>query len=164
MVELMGGFTFREKYFFHIFLFFSLLSACAAPADNKTNIDLLSIASHNPKSLAHEAFNKKLIDATASKELWSTEPITILHTFIGTSLGRNVILTLNKMDAEGPQNIYSAVVIFDDIPDDDSILGYRYEIKLAQNEQDIWQIIEANKSWRCRKNRGHSDFSGENCA
>lgn len=56
---------------------------------------------------------------------------------------------------------YNAIMIFDNIPDD-SIRGYRYDIKIEEN-QDKLQISDAHKRWNCWEGRGHKGYSNEPC-
>lgn len=152
---------FYMRFIAQLALVVFFISACIKPADQETSADLLSVAVNHPQPLPFAAFNQRLIDATASKAEWANDPVLLIHTFFGASSGRTLVLTINKIG--GPENIHKAILIVDG-SDDDSIRGYRYDIKLGKNTQEIWQILEAGKSWRCWKERGHTDFSAENCS
>jgi hypothetical protein len=45
---------------------------------------------------------------------------------------------------------------------DDSLLAEKY-IMLLQNIKGKWAIISIKKSWKCRKDRGHSYWNAEKC-
>lgn len=45
---------------------------------------------------------------------------------------------------------------------DDSLLAEKY-IMLLQDIKGKWAVISIKKSWKCRKNRGHSYWSAEKC-
>jgi hypothetical protein len=171
-----GSKVLRQSVVFVVLLLNLILLACHSPTagnnrdnnrDNNSDnngIDLLSVGVHDSKSLPFDDFNKRLSDESADKASWGNDPISILQTFIGTSTrSNNIIYSLNKIQNEG-RSTYVSIVIFDGIPDDDSIRGYRYDIELDLLSNDSWQIKSAMQSWRCWKNRGHTDFSSENCA
>ncbi|AZZ91946.1 hypothetical protein EUZ85_14890 [Hahella sp. KA22] len=66
----------------------------------------------------------------------------------------------NKKDFEKE---YSVVLINDNIPDDDSVSGYRYDIVLKRDKSDNWVLVEMTQSWRCWEDRGHTQFGVEPC-
>jgi hypothetical protein len=75
---------------------------------------------------------------------------------------RNSSISINILDGEA-LTVYIVTLIFDNIPDDDSISGYRYDLKLEKNVNGSLRIIEAKESWRCWLDRGHREFSVEPC-
>jgi hypothetical protein len=58
---------------------------------------------------------------------------------------------------------YHATVIFDAVPDDDSVSGWRYELVLTKNAADRWMATEIKRSGRCWEGRGHRAFSTKPC-
>ena len=58
--------------------------------------------------------------------------------------------------------LHKATLIFDNVPDDDSIGRYRYDMQI-QNKSDTLSIIRLEESWRCWPDRGHQSFSTEPC-
>ena len=60
--------------------------------------------------------------------------------------------------------LYEITSISDQVPGDDSVAGYRFDVKLKElSSNGHWEIISVNKSWRCWEGRGHRDFSNEPC-
>lgn len=49
------------------------------------------------------------------------------------------------------------------VPGDDSISSYRYQLVLRNNEKGQLIFTKAQESWSCWPERGHQDFSAEKC-
>lgn len=71
----------------------------------------------------------------------------------------SMILTARDSDTGN----YRAIAIFDAVPDDDSVSGYRYDITVRIGNGGVLEIIEGSESWRCWEDRGHQTFSTEPC-
>lgn len=140
----------------------SFLISCSLQK-NKGNSNLLSISVEGSELIDHDGFNNRLSQMTNNlnkadnlylilSELWS-EPYS-----------QYSVMSINKLKDHGLDDVYAATLIFDNIADDDSIMGYRYDVKFKKNLQGIWQITEVKRSWRCWQDRGHSYFSVEPCS
>lgn len=124
------------------------------PSTNK-NIDLLSTPRTSYKILNTSDFNVRL--STESGSNWVNDPIIASYYFIGGSFGKNQIITVENTDTG-----YNVVAIYDYFSGD-SIRGSRYDLKFDDSSDDYLQISSAQKSWRCKDGRGHSDYSNELC-
>jgi len=82
--------------------------------------------------------------------------INIRELSTGTSL-------INKVKHDR-MNVYAATLIFDNVPDDDSVSGYRYDIQLNNHLPGRWELTEVRESWRCWEGRGHRVFSVSPCS
>lgn len=58
-------------------------------------------------------------------------------------------------------NQYKIMLIQENIKDD-SIAGMRVQM-LAKKENNEWTVIDIQRTWKCQKGRGHSNFSSELC-
>ena len=73
---------------------------------------------------------------------------------------KNSVVTLTKIpDGNG----YTAILIVDEVVGDDSVSGFRYKLGLKKRDAK-WVVVEAQKSWRCWPDRGHTHFSNQPCA
>ncbi len=119
------------------------------------NIDLLSTPRTSYEILNTSNFNTRLSTEVGSN--WVNDPILAAHYFIGGSFGKNQVITVENADTG-----YNVVVIYDQFSDD-SIRGSRYDLKFDDSSDGYLQISSAEKSWRCKDGRGHSDYSNELC-
>jgi hypothetical protein len=139
----------------------SLLISCSSQHIRGSNNDLLSIPVNGFESIDLDSLNRRLQQITQASG--ATESLyVVLAKLWSEPYSRNSAITI-KMIENVEFEAYTATLIFDNIPDDDSVSGYRYDIKLKKDLHGILHIIEAKKSWRCWQDRGHYDFSVEPC-
>lgn len=67
-----------------------------------------------------------------------------------------------KQYRKSDHTLYVITLIFDDVPGDDSISGYRYDTKIT-NSNERFEFAKLEESWRCWPDRGHRTFSTEPC-
>lgn len=151
----------RFKILIVIFIAFPLLS-CSPQKDKGVHVNLLSIPIKSSKLINHDDFNHQILQLTHHSEKIDNL-FFILSKLWFEPYSQNSIISVNKIK-DDHLDAYAATLIFDHIPDDDSLSGYRYDIKLKKDLQEIWQITEAKKSWRCWPDRGHTYFSIEPCS
>lgn len=53
--------------------------------------------------------------------------------------------------------------VFDNVPDDDSVSGFYFELMLTQTDRGP-KIENFQQSWRCWPGRGHQRFKAEPCS
>lgn len=71
------------------------------------------------------------------------------------------IFSVKKYE-EADHTLYGITLIFDNVPDDDSNSGFRYDIEIKQN-RGIFELVKLEESWRCWPDRGHRHFGAEPC-
>lgn len=62
----------------------------------------------------------------------------------------------------GGEQTYNIIMVFDAIPDDDSVSSYRYDLQLSEAPSGL-EIVKLEESWRCWPGRGHQYFSVDAC-
>ena len=60
------------------------------------------------------------------------------------------------------QIVFDVILIYDNVPVDDSTSSYRYDIQLKENSGNF-EIIKLEESWRCWPDRGHRYFGVDPC-
>ena len=70
---------------------------------------------------------------------------------------QDIDISVDKFD----NNQYKIMLIQENIKDD-SIAGMRV-IMLAKKDNKEWTVIDIQRTWKCQKGRGHSNFSSEPC-
>jgi len=70
---------------------------------------------------------------------------------------QDIDISVDKFD----NNQYKIMLIQENIKDD-SIAGMRV-IMLAKKDNNEWTVIDIQRTWKCQKGRGHSNFSSEPC-
>jgi hypothetical protein len=134
------------------------LLACAPCNDNK---DLLTIPVKSSMSVVGDdlqSYREQL------QKLSGTGNMTqIVSGMVGGKYANaKSSASLVEKNMDGGQSVYGVVLVFDDVPDDDSSSGYRYDIKLNESNDKL-EIVSMKESWRCWPDRGHRDFSTEPC-
>ena len=138
---------------FVVYLLLLIMSCSSSKKSNKYQ-NLLLITVENSETIKHGEYNKKL--KVISQNIEEKNIYIILSTVLLMPKARNSVISINKNKYH---DFYDAVIIYDDIPDDDSVSGYRYDIKMHRTKNDRWEFIEIKESWRCWENRGHREFS-----
>jgi hypothetical protein len=139
-------------------VFLMLLISCIP---NYENDDLLSIPVESERLIStkdlqyyREEFrkykNEKNLIVLLSK-IWG-----------GSYVDANNMMVSVKKSLINNDILYDAILIFDSVPDDDSVSGYRYNIRLKEND-DSFDIVYVKESGRCWNDRGHRLFSVEPC-
>ncbi|VAW60748.1 hypothetical protein MNBD_GAMMA08-3054 [hydrothermal vent metagenome] len=141
---------------------FMLLSIASCFSGNKDGtINLLSIAVKNSELINHDKLNKELLNIT--RKLQDTENLPLIFSMLWrTQNAQHSVLSISKTNSE-PQGVINVTLILDNIPDDDSVSGYRYDIKIKEVSDLVIEIIQAKKSWRCWEDRGHRNFGVSPC-
>lgn len=138
-----------------------LLAACSVGEGGHGGENLLAVS---PKG--SEAMDRDKLTAALAEAARATDRRDDLHGLLPKVLGNNAarssVVSINRVE-DDKRDAYAGVLVFDAIPDDDSVGGYRYDLQLDRDVQGGWKITEAMRSWRCWKDRGHRHFSTEPC-
>jgi hypothetical protein len=135
-----------------------ILLACAPCDDNK---DLLTIPVKNSMPVIDDDLQ---IYREQLQKLSGTGNVTQIVSGLlgGKYASAKSSASFVERNVDGGQSMYSVVLVYDNVPDDDSSSGYRYDIKLNANNDKL-EIVSMKESWRCWPDRGHRDFSTEPC-
>lgn len=146
-----------------VILLISILSATSCQPNNATNTHLLSISVTGSEPYNINTLADKIL-AINNSNTENLNAYEILTRLIHHDKANNSLISINQINHSG-HTIYKAVLIFNEIPDDDSISGYRYNVTLKNehNNKTKWQVIDITRSWRCWPDRGHSAFNAEPC-
>lgn len=149
----------QHKIYFVIKTFFItylslLIMSCDLLKENHKHKNLLLITAESSEVLNHDEYNKQL--KIISTNIKQENLYYILSEVLFIPNARNSVISINK---NSHKNFYGAVIIYDDVLDDDSVSGYRYDIKMHRTESEAWEFIEIRQSWRCWEDRGHRAFS-----
>jgi hypothetical protein len=136
-----------------------VLTACG---NKNAGSNLLAIPVGGSEVIDHAEYNQKL-SAVDNKDEIADNIYQLLSRVWVQPKARSSAMTVRKIDSAETDR-YKATIIFDNIPDDDSVSGYRYDLILLKSADGLLQITEARQSWRCWDDRGHTDFSIEPCA
>lgn len=121
-----------------------LVSSCAARKGGST------------EKLNVEQFNKTIsqrIDINSASELaelfynWSPHKPTA-----------NLEITTKEVK----NGEFEIRLIHTDVPDSGDIKDIKLELK-AKREMQVWTVLEANKSWKCKSGRGKDNWSNADC-
>ncbi|VAW69850.1 hypothetical protein MNBD_GAMMA09-2499 [hydrothermal vent metagenome] len=147
-----------------LLMLFLLCFIVACSSENKQNvsINLLSITVKNSEVISHVELNHKLV--RLSRKLQNINNLYfILSQLWPTENAYYSSISINRINDDS-QDIYTAILIFDNIPDDDSVSGFRYDIRLKRNSPELFVITQAKRSWRCWEDRGHRYFDTAPCS
>ena len=139
----------------------SLLIFCSCQKKEDLFADLSSISVNDSEVIDHTDLNRQLLEAMQNTKR-TDNPLPVLYGLFFEPHAKNSLITIHKV-TDDHLDKYKVTLIFDTIPDDDSVRGYRYDLKLKKNAEGLWEITEARKSWRCWPDRGHRFFSAEPC-
>ncbi len=135
-----------------------LLLACSS-RDN--NADLLSIPAKGTDPIVNEELQhyRNLLESQTG-----TNNIALV---IANVWGKKYPLaktTLSSIEQhrKSDHTLYVITLIFDGVPGDDSISGYRYDAKIT-NSKGSFEFAKLEESWRCWPDRGHQTFDTEPC-
>lgn len=138
-----------------------LSASCSSLSLDTLDKYLLSIPVMDSQLISTNEISHRLVN-TAHDSGGIDNPLLIISRLWFEPYARNTVALIDKTKDDS-FDIYTSVLIFDNIPDDDSLSGYRYDIKLRKDSSGGWQVTEARKSWRCWQDRGHRYFSTEPC-
>jgi len=132
---------FIKKVLYILFVALTVTSC----ASRKGGFDNLEVAQFN-KNISQR------VDIASTGELaeifynWSThKPNPVLETTIKESNG-----------------IYEVTLIHLGIPDSGDIKDVRLELK-AKRDMQVWTVLEARKSWKCKSGKGKDNWSNKEC-
>jgi hypothetical protein len=94
-------------------------------------------------------------------ETWERSPALVAAEFLRLEDDRSPATTIESdtgPEGGGPANV---TVTLDGLLDD-SVQTRRYELQLSR-DGEVWRLDEATWAQRCRRGRGHQDFSPELC-
>ena len=148
---------FLIKVFFVIYLSL-LLTSCDSFKGNSKPKNLLLIAAESSELINRDEYNVRLNAIPSAINQGNL--YYILSDIFFREKARNSVISISK---NSHQDYYDVVIIYDDVSDDDSVSGYRYDIKIHQTDNDVWEFIEIRQSWRCWEGRGHREFSSLPC-
>lgn len=135
-----------------------LLLACSS-RDN--NADLLSTPATSTDPIVGEELlhYRKLLESQTG-----TSNIALVIANIWGEKHPLAKTTLSSIEEhrKSDHTLYVITLIFDDVPGDDSISGYRYDTKIT-NSNGRFEFAKLEESWRCWPDRGRRTFSTEPC-
>jgi len=129
---------------------------------NYEDDNLLSIPVESERHISNEElqyYREELLKYNNEKSL----NVLLSKVWAGTYVGADNTVVSVKKNLINNDILYDAILIFDSVPDDDSVSGYRYDIRLKESENSF-DIIYVKESGRCWNDRGHRFFSVEPCA
>ncbi len=128
----------------------------------KKESNLLSVELKNTNTVETDDYNRKLANLS-NKTQQEANIVLILSQLWSYTNTENTAVSVRKSNGE-KHDTYQAIVIFDNIPDDDSVSGYRYDIEIHHTTQGNWHVNEVKESWRCWEDRGHRHFGIAPCS
>ncbi|WP_041598788.1 hypothetical protein [Hahella chejuensis] len=131
------------------------VGACSLRDSAASDESLLSIPVLSSENIDISGLNKRINNQSES------DLFAVLSMISGPISEQGAVVV--RSNRKGSEKEYSVVLINDNIPDDDSVSGYRYHIVLKRNISDKWIVVEMKQSWRCWEDRGHTQFSAEPC-
>lgn len=135
--------------------------ACSVGESGSEAENLLSVSRKGNEAMDRDRLNASLADMTRTSNR-SEDLQVLLPKLLGNASSQNSVVSVSRVDDQ--RDAYVAVLNFDAIADDDSVSGYRYDLHVDREAQGRWRIIEAQRSWRCWKDRGHRYLSIEPCS
>lgn len=143
-----------------VILLFSIITITSCHSDDTANAHLLSIPVTGTEPYSVNILTDK-ISTTNDSDTQNSNAYEVLIQLIYHDKANDSLISIKQINYSG-HIIYKAVLIFNEIPDDDSISGYRYDI-ILRNEKNKWQLIDITRSFRCWPDRGHRVFSVAAC-
>lgn len=120
------------KIFFTLLASFSLIS-CQAELAKDMDLESVNL---NLLSIQYSSSVKKALT-----------PLPLLEE-ANYIISQSTNATVNLI--KSPDNTsYEAIIINHQIPDDDSISGYKYIFTFERNKSDFWIATNAQESWAC---------------
>ena len=125
----------------------------------------------NSGGIANNAFQNvninqynRLIDiASGNREAWIKSSAQVVLKVVGEMREvRSRTIRFVSPSAEGSDQL--TVTVTDDGLLDDSVRTERLVLKLKRNSKSAWRVLSGQRSWRCRKNRGHQNYSAVRCS
>ena len=141
--------------------FLLILSACGANDSTGQTPGLLSVDRVSSEDFDHGLLDLELNQLADQSEKNDNLLYVLSHLFWEKEASESAI-SIDRIETDRFDG-YAATLVFDGVQDD-AVRGYRYDLKLNKNAQGIWEIADAQKSWRCLPGRGHSHFSSEPCS
>lgn len=128
---------------------------------NYENDNLLSIPVESERNISNKElqyYREELSKYNNEKNLI----VLLSKVWAGTYVGAGNMTVSVKKNLINNDILYDAILIFDSVPDDDSVSGYRYDIRLKESGNNF-DIVYVKESGRCWSDRGHRFFSVEPC-
>src|SRR5688572_1384552 len=138
-----------------------LLAACDPGESASAPEQLLDIPVDSFENVAAEEVNTRIAALDSSREEYA-DPLFVLSRVWSRHRAASQAFTVTRVDSAQHES-YHATVIFDALPEDDSISGWRYELVLTKNDASLWTAAQIKRSWRCWEGRGHRSFSTKPC-
>jgi hypothetical protein len=143
------------------FVVLSTLSSCSQ-ANKNSGVDLLSIPIESSEHVDLDDLTRRLHELIRAKKSTADLVSLVSELLAPSSYGQSVISIDKRRDDQF--DVFSVILIADNVPDDDSVSGYRYDVKLKRESKGLLKILEARRSWRCWEDRGHRNFSVDACS
>lgn len=153
--------TFSLTFFGSILFIAVVLMLFLYPIPNYEDDNLLSIPVESERNISNKElqyYQEELLKYNDEKNLIVLLSKVWAGTYVGTG---NMTVSVNK-NLINHDILYDAILIFDSVPDDDSVSGYRYDIRLKESGNNF-DIVYVKESGRCWNGRGHRFFSVEPC-
>jgi len=150
----------KLKIFLLVFLSI-LVTSCYSLKTGGISKSLLDVVVKGSQIINHEIYNKRLASMPATTDGGNLYQVLSEIWFIENA--RSSVISIKKVEHDY-KNTYAATVIYDNVPDDDSVSGYRFDITIKGKSNNTWELTEVKESWRCWKDRGHREFSVAPCS
>jgi hypothetical protein len=107
-------------------------------------------------------FNRMIANASRQNQAWVRSPMETAAKIAGEfeEMGSRTI-EMKYPTAEGGDTM--TVTVTNEGLLDDSVRAERFVFNLSKNANGVWRVDAAQKSWACRPNRGHENFSAAPC-
>ena len=153
--------TFSLTFFGSILFIAVVLMLFLYSIPNYEDDNLLSISVESERNISNKElqyYQAELLRYNDEKNLI----VLLSKVWAGTYVGAGNMTVSVKKNLINHDILYDAILIFDSVPDDDSVSGYRYDIRLKESGNNF-DIVYVKESGRCWNGRGHRFFSVEPC-
>ena len=87
-----------------------------------------------------------------------TTPVELIKYYYGEiDADQDIDISVDQLE----NNQYEITLVQDNIKDD-SIAGMKV-IMVAKSNNNEWTVLDIQRTWKCQKGRGHTNFSSEMC-
>ena len=125
-----------------------IINCTNSNVQNETTIDSSSV-----KIDKYEKLNQRVRKAGNINT-----PVELIKYYYGEiDADQNINISVDQLE----NNQYEITLIQENIKDD-SIEGMRV-LMLAKRDNNQWTVLDIQRTWRCQKERGHTNFSSEMC-
>jgi len=118
------------------------------------------LSSEDFQTLNVQDFNQSILKGEVEEYKWKTDPVAVSLRFVGPFDGRTQ--SIKRVNESSESSNATQVTIINNGLLDDSVMVVKYKLTLKKVDS-VWVINTAGKVVKCRKGRGHEEFSSEPC-